>query len=264
MDPDINKYDLDHRVSHHAKMSDAEWEDAYRAAWRTYYTPEHIRTILKRAAQIPNGRPKPITSTIMWFKLMIEQEGVHPLEGGAFRLKYRRDRRRGLKLELPLVFYPRYWGGIAVKAWHYSQFFEDAAHPQRGSQRSRPLCVHRPRNRAAEGRRVRAAVALSRHQRRRSRARPQGPRRQHSRFLARACRRDIRDSGGMISRPWSKRHRSELRAPYRLVAGEAGRDGQSLSIQYQRVRDRFARSLRRGSARRNARRARGRRRRLPP
>ena len=23
----------------------------------------------------------------MWFKLMIEQEGVHPLEGGAFRLK---------------------------------------------------------------------------------------------------------------------------------------------------------------------------------
>src|ERR1700683_4320768 len=123
MDPDINKYDLDHRVAHHSKMTDEEWEDAYRAAWKTYYTPEHIRTILKRAAQIPNGRPKPITSTIMWFKLMIEQEGVHPLEGGAFRLKYRRDRRRSLKLESPLVFYPRYWGGIVVKAWHYSRFF---------------------------------------------------------------------------------------------------------------------------------------------
>ena len=113
MDPDINKYDLDHRVAHHSKMTDQEWEEAYRAAWATYYTPEHIRTILKRAAQIPNGRPKPITSTIMWFKLMIEQEGVHPLEGGAFRLKYRRDRRRSLPLELPFVFYPRYWGGIA-------------------------------------------------------------------------------------------------------------------------------------------------------
>ena len=123
MDPDINKYDLDHRVAHHPKMTDQEWEDAYRAAWATYYTPEHIRTILKRAAQIPNGRPKPITSTIMWFKLMIEQEGVHPLEGGAFRLKYRRDRRHGLPLESPFVFYPRYWGGIAVKAWHYSRFF---------------------------------------------------------------------------------------------------------------------------------------------
>jgi hypothetical protein len=59
----------------------------------------------------------------MWFKLMIEQEGVHPLEGGAFRLKYRRDRRLGLPRESPFVFYPRYWGGIAVKAWKYSRFF---------------------------------------------------------------------------------------------------------------------------------------------
>ena len=101
MDPDINKYDLDHRVAHHSKMTDQEWEDAYRAAWATYYTPEHIRTILKRAAQIPNGRPKQITSTMMWFKLMIEQEGVHPLEGGAFRLKYRRDRRHSLPLNRP-------------------------------------------------------------------------------------------------------------------------------------------------------------------
>ncbi|MBV9287914.1 MAG: radical SAM protein [Hyphomicrobiales bacterium] len=123
MDPDINKYDLDHRVAHHARMSDAEWEEAYRAAWEAYYTPEHIRTILKRAAQIPNGRPKPIMSTIMWFKLMIEEEDVHPLEGGAFRLKYRRDRRHGLPLESPFVFYPRYWGSIAVKAWRYARFF---------------------------------------------------------------------------------------------------------------------------------------------
>ena len=33
MDPDMNKYDLNHRVTHHPKMSDAEWEEAYRAAW---------------------------------------------------------------------------------------------------------------------------------------------------------------------------------------------------------------------------------------
>ena len=123
MDPDINKYDLNHRVSHHGKMSDQEWEDSYRAAWDTFYSPDHIRTILRRAAAIKNGRPKQIFSTMMWFKLMIDQEGVHPLEGGAFRLKYRRDRRNGLPLESPFVFYPKYWGGIAVKAWHYWSFF---------------------------------------------------------------------------------------------------------------------------------------------
>src|SRR5271166_4423506 len=123
MDPDINKYDLNHRVSHHSKMSDAEWEQAYRAAWQAFYTFDHIRTILRRAAAIPNGRPKPILSTIGWFKLMIDHEGVHPLEGGAFRLKSRRDRRHGLKLESPFVFYPRYAGEILYKAWKYWRFF---------------------------------------------------------------------------------------------------------------------------------------------
>ena len=57
MDPDVNKYDLNHRVSHHGKMSDWEWEEAYRAAWDAFYTPEHIRTILRRTAAHPLGRP---------------------------------------------------------------------------------------------------------------------------------------------------------------------------------------------------------------
>jgi len=123
MDPDINKYDLNHRVSHHAKMSDAEWEHAYRAAWDTFYTPEHMRTIFRRAAAIKNGRPKQIASTVMWFKLMIDYEGVHPLEGGAFRLKSRRDRRLGMPIESPFVFYPRYAAEIAGKAVKYLSFF---------------------------------------------------------------------------------------------------------------------------------------------
>jgi hypothetical protein len=123
MDPDINKYDLNHRVAHHGKMTDAEWEEAYRAAWDAFYTPEHMRTLFQRAAAIPNGRPRQIASTIMWFKLMIDHEGVHPLEGGALRLKSRRDRRQGLPLESPLVFYPRYWGETAIKAVKYLRFF---------------------------------------------------------------------------------------------------------------------------------------------
>ena len=93
MDPDMNKYDLNHRVAHHGKMSDAEWEEAYRAAWKTFYTPEHIYTILRRTCACPIGRPGTTLSTILWFYLTILYEGVHPLESGAFRLKYRRDRR---------------------------------------------------------------------------------------------------------------------------------------------------------------------------
>src|SRR5437588_2668969 len=86
MDPDMNKYDTNHRVSHHAKMSDQEWEEAYRAAWLTFYTPEHIRTITRRTAASKLGRPFTTLSTILWFYLMIQFENVHPLEGGALRL----------------------------------------------------------------------------------------------------------------------------------------------------------------------------------
>jgi hypothetical protein len=119
MDPDVNKYDLNHRVSHHGKMSDREWEEAYRAAWDAFYTPEHMRTVLRRAAAHPLGRPETTLSTILWFLLMILYEGVHPLEGGAFRLKFRRDRRHGRPIENPFVFYPRYLREILVKAWGY-------------------------------------------------------------------------------------------------------------------------------------------------
>jgi hypothetical protein len=119
MDPDMNKYDLNHRVAHHSKMSDAEWEEAYKAAWETYYTPEHIRTILRRAAANPLGRLKTTLTTILWFYLAFMYEGVHPLEAGAFRLKFRNDRRLSLERESPFVFYPRYLGGILIKAWRY-------------------------------------------------------------------------------------------------------------------------------------------------
>jgi hypothetical protein len=119
MDADMNKYDLNHRVAHHPKMSDAEWEDAYRSAWQAFYTPEHIRTILRRAAQTRLGRPGTTLSTLLWFKLVSSFEGVHPLEGGAFRRKFRRDRRSGMRRENPLMFYPRYWGETAVKLWRY-------------------------------------------------------------------------------------------------------------------------------------------------
>jgi len=119
MDPDLNKYDLYHRVAHHSGMSDTDWDDAYRAAWDSFYSLAHIRTVLRRAAANPHGRPQTTLTTLLWFKLMTMFEGVHPLEGGAFRRKSRRDRRCGEALESPVVFYPRYLREILVKAWRY-------------------------------------------------------------------------------------------------------------------------------------------------
>jgi Radical SAM superfamily len=126
MDPDLNKYDLNHRVTHHPRMSDEEWEQAYRAAWLNYYTPEHVRTILRRAAAHKLGRPKTALTTILWFNLMILFEAVHPLEGGAFRLKFRRDRRHGMPIESRFVFYPRYFAETVIKACRYLSVYRAA------------------------------------------------------------------------------------------------------------------------------------------
>src|SRR5437667_10059563 len=126
MDPDLNKYDLNNRVTHHPVMSDEDWDDAYRAAWESFYSLEHVRTVLRRTAAHPRGRPHTTLTTLLWFKLMTMFEGVHPLEGGAFRRKSRRDRRDGLRLERPFVFYPRYTAEIALKAWHYWAVYRKA------------------------------------------------------------------------------------------------------------------------------------------
>ena len=43
LDPDLNKYDLEHALTPHANMTKAEWEKLYRDAWTIYYTPGAYR-----------------------------------------------------------------------------------------------------------------------------------------------------------------------------------------------------------------------------
>ncbi len=114
MDPDLNKFDLEHAVTRHPVMSKEQWEAAYRDAWDTYYTPAHIRTIMRRATAM-NMSAGATLFLILWFWACLKLENVHPLQGGYVRVKVRRDRRPGLPLENPLVFYPRYYGGLVVK-----------------------------------------------------------------------------------------------------------------------------------------------------
>ena len=50
-------------------------------------------------------------------------EGVHPMDSGIFRRKYRRDRRAGLPQENPLLFYARYGWEILVKHVRYVSLY---------------------------------------------------------------------------------------------------------------------------------------------
>ena len=114
MDPDMNNYELEHVVTAHPKMTDAEWQEAYRTAWNHYYTDDHLETIVRRAyASGINVRS--LMPVLFWFSSAVPVENLHPLQWGIFRIKYRHDRRSGLPLESPLVFYGRYAADVARK-----------------------------------------------------------------------------------------------------------------------------------------------------
>src|SRR5262249_399170 len=49
MEPELNAYDVEHVCTAHANMTKAEWEAIYREAWSLYYTPEHTKTLMRRA-----------------------------------------------------------------------------------------------------------------------------------------------------------------------------------------------------------------------
>lgn len=115
MDPDLNKYDLDHVTVAHATMSQAEWEYAYAMAWTTYYSWEHVETIMRRAAATGNSVDR-VKTFVLYFRGYHPIEDVHPLEGGVLRLKSRRERRPHLPVEPMWLFYPRLFVETAIKA----------------------------------------------------------------------------------------------------------------------------------------------------
>jgi hypothetical protein len=107
MDPDMNIYDTEHVTTAHPLMSPEEFRDTYEQAWHAYYTPEHIETIMRRAAA-SGIRPRKLETPILFFFGSQAIEGIHPLQSGLVRYKYRRDRRFGWPIENPIVFYGKY------------------------------------------------------------------------------------------------------------------------------------------------------------
>src|SRR5262245_2071557 len=123
LDPDLNKYDLNHICTTHPRMSRAEWDRAYRLAWERYYTLDHIETVLRRVA-MTGANASIAMLLITWFKASIEfEKKIHPLETGLVRLKFRRDRRPGLPREPVWWFYPRYYTETVVKVVKWAALY---------------------------------------------------------------------------------------------------------------------------------------------
>ena len=107
MDQDLNTYDVEHVCTAHAKMSKAEWEAIYREAWSLFYTPAHLKTLMRRAAAtgVPMGS---LVKVLVSFATTVRLENVHPLQSGILRLKDRSERRPGLPRESVWLFWTRF------------------------------------------------------------------------------------------------------------------------------------------------------------
>jgi len=115
LDPDLNKYDLEHVTTAHATMSTEELARVYRNSWLDYFTPAHMETVLRRAAASPGMSAGNMFFLLMWFYTCVVLEKVDPLQGGYLRRKYRTDRRPTLPRENPLVFYPKFAAEVLWK-----------------------------------------------------------------------------------------------------------------------------------------------------
>jgi hypothetical protein len=114
IDPDLNKFDLEHVVTDHPRMTRAEWQELYHTAFGAYYTDEHMKTVIRRAAA---GGPRVDTVALLLVTFWAASTLYHiyPLEAGLIRRKVRRDRRPTLPVENPLVFYPKYfWDLLSI------------------------------------------------------------------------------------------------------------------------------------------------------
>jgi hypothetical protein len=116
MEPDLNLYDVEHVCAPHPRMSRAAWEAIYQEAWALYYTPAHMKTLLRRAAAtgVPAGS---LIKLLVSFATMVTLENLHPLQSGLLRLKHPTERRPGLPRESALAFWPRFvWRTICKHA----------------------------------------------------------------------------------------------------------------------------------------------------
>ena len=107
LDPDLNRYDLEHAIIAHPKMSKELWQQTYEDIWDWYYTDEHIETLMRR--NMAYGI-KPVRVWRMCLQIYgaMHFEGVHPQQCGYLRLKDPQERRPGFRRIPSFLFYPAF------------------------------------------------------------------------------------------------------------------------------------------------------------
>ena len=124
MDPDFNKRDSFHATVKHPHMSAEEWTQAYRNAWKTFYSKENLVKILTRWSHNPAAYWN-LIFLYLWYKNAALIENEHPMIAGFFRLKDRRTRRPGFAIDPWPVHVWKRTKDLAHLFWSWITFLKE-------------------------------------------------------------------------------------------------------------------------------------------
>lgn len=121
LDPDLNRYDLEHTTVEHPIMSPELWQQTYHDIWDWYYTDEHIETLMRR--NMAYGiKPVKVWRLCLQIYGAMRFEGVHPQQCGYLRLKDPLQRRPG-RTKLPrVIHYPIFAVESLIKYLRFGAF----------------------------------------------------------------------------------------------------------------------------------------------
>jgi radical SAM superfamily enzyme YgiQ (UPF0313 family) len=139
MHPDFNLYDSHHEVTVHPQMKGGTWRKLYFEAWRTFYSFENMKELLRR------GSPANYWNNFLrflWYKNSIQTEGRHPMMCGFFRLKGRKNRRPGFPILSRWSYYKsrtkeirEHLAGMLRVLFEMEELWLQTRHPSEAEQR---------------------------------------------------------------------------------------------------------------------------------
>jgi len=110
MDADLNKYDLVHRVVRHPRMTDDELDNAYNDAFKSFYTFDHMQTIMKRTFGLGSNRKKGLVNLLLGYGVMRQIWGITSIDIGWKRyLSPKSSRTQKTPVQ---ALWVQVWGGI--------------------------------------------------------------------------------------------------------------------------------------------------------
>lgn len=124
IDPDLNRHDTFHAVVDPENMTRTEAENAYRAAWESFYSFEHRR---RRLAAWPEEQRATLLQNYLWYSASTRVDRFHPMMTGVGRLRPRTDRRPGHAVESRWAHVRRRVPEVASMCRGYAREVREAA-----------------------------------------------------------------------------------------------------------------------------------------